>query len=53
VCFSVVLLDEAFDLLDELLDVSESAAADGPLRDEVEPYLYLVEPGGVRRRVVD
>ena len=46
-------------MLDELINFAlqvwhgvEGAAADGALRDQPEPALYLVEPGGVRRSVV-
>ncbi len=44
---SVAVVGEAQDPLLELGDGREGAAADGLLRDEVEPDLDLVEPGGV------
>ena len=43
----VVVVGEVEDLLLELDDGGEGAAADGLLRLEVEPDLDLVEPGGV------
>ena len=43
----VVVLGEAQNLLLELGDGREGAAADSLLRDEVEPDLDLVEPGSV------
>ncbi len=47
------MLDERFDLLDQVPDASERASPNRALRDDVEPDLDLVEPRRVRRRVVD
>ena len=49
----VVVLREAEDLLPELLDRREGAAADGLAGDDAEPDLDLVEPGGVGGGEVD
>ena len=43
----IVRLHEGVDLAGQLLDAGERVAADGPLRDEPEPALDLVDPGGV------
>ena len=40
-------------LATQLLDATEGPTTNGLLRDPTEPELHLVEPGGVRRRVVD
>ena len=49
----VVVSDEAVGPFGELLDRRECAAADGPLGDDAEPALDLVELGRIGRRVVD
>jgi hypothetical protein len=46
-----VVLEEALDLLDEIPDAAERTSADRSLRDDVQPDLDLVEPGGVGRGV--
>lgn len=38
---------------DQLLDTAEGPATNSLLRDPTEPELHLIEPGGVRWRVVD
>lgn len=49
----VVMLDEGINLLHELLDVGERAAADGFLGNDSKPTLDLIEPRGIGRGVVD
>ena len=49
----VVVVGEAADPLLELGDGREGAAAEGLLRDEVEPDLDLMEPGSVGGGEVD
>ena len=49
----VVVLGEAVDFCDEVLDALEGAAADRLLGDESEPALNLIEPRGISWRVVD
>ena len=48
-----MVLDEAVDPSGQLGNGLEGAAPDGPLGDDAEPALDLVELGGVGRRVVD
>ena len=48
----VVVGDELLDLLNQLLGARERSAANGLLRDLVEPDFHLIEPGTVRRRIV-
>ena len=48
----VVVLGVAFDAPDQVRHVLEGATADGLLRDQAEPALDLIEPGGVGRGVV-
>ena len=48
-----MILRECLDTIDELPNGLEGTAANGFLRDDVEPYLDLVEPGCIGRRVVD
>ena len=43
----MVLLHEGFDFAGQFLGAGERAAADGLLRDESEPALALVNPGGI------
>ena len=50
---AIVVLDERFDLLDQIADASERASPNRALRDDVEPDLDLIEPRRVRWRVVD
>ncbi len=50
---AIIGLDESIDLLHQVFDATERAAADGALSDEVEPDLHLVEPGGIGGSVVD
>ena len=40
----VVVVDEAFDVADELGDAGKGPAPDGPLGDESEPAFDLIEP---------
>src|SRR5579864_6110489 len=49
---AVVAMNEVVDSRHQVTDAAERAAADGPLGDDVEPDLHLIEPGGIRRRVV-
>ena len=49
----VVVLGEAVDFSDEVLDAFEASAADGLLGNESEPAFDLIDPGGVSGRVVD
>ena len=49
---TVVLFDESLDLFDELPDAAKGSPADSALGDQVKPDLRLVEPRGIRRRVV-
>ena len=49
----VVVVGEVADLLLELGDGGEGTAADGLLRDEMEPDLDLVEPGSIGGGEVD
>src|SRR3972149_7389070 len=49
---TVVVVNEVVDSRHEVADAAERAAADGPLGDDVEPDLHLVEPGGIGRGVV-
>lgn len=49
----VVVGDERIDPLHEFLGALERAPADGPLGDDPEPALHLVQPGGIGRGVVD
>jgi len=48
----IVLFDESVDLSGQLLDAGERPPANGLLRDQPEPALDLVQPGGVGGRVV-
>ena len=48
----VVVLDELLNPGDEFLDTFKGAPTNGPLGDEIEPDLHLIEPGGIRRREV-
>ena len=50
---AVVSLHEVLNLADQLPDAPEGATANSLLGDATEPDLHLVEPGGIRRRVVD
>src|SRR5258706_8906732 len=45
----VVVADELFDALDELLDAGERAAADCLVGDEREEAFHLIQPGAVGR----
>lgn len=45
----IVRSDEVFDFGHEFFDGAERAAADGLLRNDVEPDFDLIEPGGVGR----
>jgi hypothetical protein len=47
---AIGVLDEMVDLPDQIFHASECAPADGLLSDDIEPYLYLVQPGSVGRR---
>ena len=47
------MVDERLDLLGQVPDASERASPNRALRDDVEPDLDLIEPGGVDRGVVD
>ena len=49
----VPVVGEALDSADQLLHLTEGAASNGALGDDVEPDLDLVEPGSVGRREVD
>lgn len=49
----VVLLHEVGNALRELSDAAERSAPYGLLRDDVEPDLDLVQPRGIRGRVVN
>ena len=49
---TVVAMYEVVDSRHEVADAAEGAAADGPLGDDVEPDLHLVEPRGIGRSVV-
>jgi hypothetical protein len=49
----VVVFDELVDLAFQVRHGVKGAAADGALRDQTEPALNLVEPGGVGRNVMD
>ncbi len=53
VAATVIPIHEALDMSDEISDTAEGATSDGPLGDDVEPDLDLIEPRRVRRRVVD
>jgi hypothetical protein len=43
----VVVLGEAVDFCDEILDALEGASADGLLGDESKPSFDLIEPGRI------
>src|SRR5579864_6737180 len=45
-------MNEAFDFGHKFFDAAEGASTDSLLRDDVEPYFHLVEPGRVGRREV-
>ena len=49
----IVVFDELMDFAFQVGHRVERAAADGALRDEPEPALNLIEPGGVGGRVVN
>jgi len=49
---TVVAMNEVVDSRHQVGDAAERAAADGPLGDDVEPDLHLVEPGSIGRSVV-
>jgi hypothetical protein len=49
----VIFFDKAFDPAHELLHTAKRAAADRALRDDIEPDLHLVEPGGIGGGVVN
>ena len=42
-----------FNSIDERLDALKSSSANRSLSNQIEPYLDLVEPGSIRRRVMD
>ena len=46
-------MHKVINLGDQLLDAAEGPATDRLLRDSTEPEFDLIEPGCVRRRVVD
>ena len=41
---AIVVLDKGVDLFDQILDAAEGAAANGPLSDQAEPALHLIQP---------
>ncbi len=47
------MLNEAVDLLDQVVHAAERAAADRALRNQGYPALHLVPPRGVGGRVID
>jgi len=47
-----VLRDDEVDLADEIFGAVKGSPADGPLGDDVEPDLDLIEPGSISRCVV-
>ena len=49
----VVVLGEAANFCNEILDAFEGASTDCLLGDESDPSFDLIEPGRIRRRVVD
>jgi len=50
---AIVVLDKGVDLFDQILDAAEGAAANGPLSDQAEPALHLIQPRRVCRGVVN
>ena len=47
------MLDEGVDLVDQFLDASKRASADGPLGDQGKPAFDLIQPGRVGRGVMN
>ncbi len=47
------MLHKRVDPFDQVLDANEGAAANGPLGDQAKPTLHLIQPGRVRRRIVN
>ena len=47
------MLDEGVDLVDQFLDASKRAAADGPLGDQGKPAFDLIQPRRVGRGVMN
>src|SRR5258705_10328588 len=44
---AVGILDVVIDFLDQVFHATERSAANGLLRNTVEPDLHLIEPGGI------
>jgi hypothetical protein len=52
-CCSVIVADESHDLAGQIVDGAEDTARDYLAFNFREPNLYLIEPGGVGRGVVN
>ena len=49
---AIVALYKGVDFLDEIVDASERAPANGALGDESKPAFHLIDPGGIGGCVV-
>ncbi len=47
------MLDEVIDFVDQFFNAAERTASNSALRDDIKPDFDLIEPRGVRWRVVD